>query len=529
MTAAIAATIGFTSSTAVANGRFPRGEHVIEYPSDPNKLLLAATYGLVTTQDGGKDWRYICEAGFSFFPPEAGFNGDPLVALTAQESLLASVQLRVTKSSDNGCEWTKVLDLPEITVDDIATAPSNRDVGVAIVRSLPANYQVYGTTDGGSTWKPIGTPLTMLKIAYTIDLDPKDPNHIMVTGITDFDETKESGVFLDSTNNGMTWTMTTIPKTNIASPPYIAAVHPQDPKKIFVRTDEWPSDGAGANYAHDALLYSKDGGRTWTEVLRAMGPDGGAKLFGFALSPDGNTVLAGYGDPVDGGGRNVDRSVIGVYKSTGADYTFGPDPKPIFMESVTCLTWTQKGIYVCGSPDGAASYIGLASDLSTVTPANIQRIMKVTELHGEPSCCNGRSVSACDWAFECQRFEACPDGGVSTMPDAGMCVMPEAGRPEGGSAGAGGTAGAGGASGGAAGRAGSAGSTPEGGTTGGAGGAGTGGSTTGGTGGSSGSCSCRLAPASTARSAAGGGLVLALAVLGGYRRSRRKTTMEGER
>jgi hypothetical protein len=517
LTAALAATIGFTSSTAEANGRFPRGEHVIEFPSDPNKLVLAATYGLLTTQDGGKDWRYICEAGFSFYAADAGFNGDPLVALTAKEAMLASVQTRVTKSSDFGCEWTKSFDQPDVAVDDIATAPSNRDVGVAIVRNNLI-YQVQGTTDGGATWKAIGTPLTMLKIAYTIDLDPKDPNHIMVTGITDFDPTKETGVFLDSANNGMTWTMTPIPKTNIDAPPYIAAVHPTDPKKIFVRTDEWPSDGAGANYANDALLYSKDGGRTWSELVRPNGTEGGAKLFGFALSPDGNTVLAGFGDPVDGGGRNVDRTVMGIYKSTGADYAFDPMPKPLFLESVTCITWTAKGIYVCGSPDGAASYIGLTNDLSTVSPATIPRIMRISDLKGEPTCCNGRSVNACDWASECTRFDACPDGGVSTMPDAGMCVMPDAG----GQGGAAGSAGAGGSGGGASGAAGRAGAGTDGGATGGAGGAGTGGATTDGSGGSRESCSCRLAPSSNARSAAGAGLLFGLAVATGYRRSRRR-------
>ena len=54
----------------------------------------------------------------------------------------------------------------------------------------------------------------------------------------------------------------------------------------------------GALTAHDALLYSGDGGATWTEVFRSR-----AKLFGFALSPDGSEVLIGYGDPQPGAGK----------------------------------------------------------------------------------------------------------------------------------------------------------------------------------------------------------------------------------
>src|SRR6185503_5307032 len=103
LTTALATTFIFIASGAKANGRFPRGEHLIEYPSDPNKLLLAATYGLLTTSDGGKNWYYVCETAFSLYPPpsgtDPGYTGDPIVALTSDESLLAAVQNKVTKSS----------------------------------------------------------------------------------------------------------------------------------------------------------------------------------------------------------------------------------------------------------------------------------------------------------------------------------------------------------------------------------------------------------------------------------------------
>ena len=83
-----------------ANGRFPRGEQIVEYPSDTNHLLLSATYGIVTTNDGGKNWYYICETAFSHYPPpsatDPGYNGDPLVALTTDEAILANVQARIT-------------------------------------------------------------------------------------------------------------------------------------------------------------------------------------------------------------------------------------------------------------------------------------------------------------------------------------------------------------------------------------------------------------------------------------------------
>jgi hypothetical protein len=289
-----------------------------------------------------------------------------------------------------------------------------------------------------------------------------------------------------------------------------------DGNKVFVRTDEW-TDTTDAN---DALLYTKDGGKTWTELIRPRGMDGiGAKLYGFAISPDGNTVLAGFGDPVEGGGRTVNRDVMGVYKSTGADYSFGMSPTATFVESATCITWTAKGIYICGSPDGMTSYIGFANDVSKVTSTGLTKIMTVDKLKGEPPCCSGRAVTACNWDVDCMRFGACTDGGTST-PDAGMCMMPEGGR--GGSAGTGGstTGGTGGSATGGASGSGTGGSATggaSGSSTGGAGGSGTGGS-----GGSSGSCSCRLAPTSSEHFAALSLLFGLAGASGARRRSRRK-------
>jgi hypothetical protein len=539
-TVAVAAVLVFTTSLARANGRFPRGEHLFEYPSNPDRLLLAATYGLVSTDDGGKNWYYICETGFSLYPPPAGmdpgYTGDPLLALTADESVVAGVQTRITRSPDRGCGWSTVLENPSLSIEDIAAAPSNRNIVVALVRNLSTStFQVHESSDGGLTWAPVGAALSQIVLGYTIDVDPKDPAHFMVTGVTSFAEGVDNGVFLDSTNRGMTWTVLPIPKTSISAPPYIAAVHPSDAKKIFLRTDEWVDDGFGARNANDALWYTKDGGQTWTELLRPKGVDGGgSKLYGFALSPDGMMALAGFGDPVEGGGLNVDRSSMGVYKSTGADFAFGTAPVPIMVESTTCLTWTSRGIYLCGSPDGMTSYIGFASDINNVSKAGITKIMQVNELKGEPPCCNGRAVTSCDWNAECIRFDACVDGATPATPDAAACMMPDAGRGDGGGTGgsAGGDAGgdrsldgsAGSGMGGAAGAAagGSAGAGTAGasgsatGGTGGSGGAGTGGS-----GGGNDGCDCR-ASRSRGGSAQGLALLLGLAVAGARTRARRR-------
>jgi MYXO-CTERM domain-containing protein len=542
LTTALGMMLLLTASGAEANGRFPRGEHLIEYP-DGNRMLLAATFGLVVTSDGGKDWHYVCETAFSYQPPTAtdqGYSGDPLLALTAEGSLLAGVQKWITKSSDHACGWAKSFEDADKTVDDIAVAPSNRNTAVALIHSISTNTtQVYETTNAGATWAPIGTPLNMIQLGYTIDVDPVDPNHLMVSGLTSL-MGENTGVFLNTTNHGMTWTLSSIPKTSLNAAPYIAAVHPTDGKTVFVRTDEWVDDGAGANWASDALLVTRDGGQTWTEVIRVKGMEGGgAKLFGFAVSPDGGTILAGYGDAVEGGGRNVDRSAMGVYRASAPDYAFGADPTAIYVASATCLTWTTRGIYICGSPDGAHKYLAFANDISKVNSAGITKLMETDKLSGEPPCCSGRATTTCDWAVECPRFEACNDAGPPVPPDAAICMMPDASL-DAGTGGAGGSAGdagadrdasagSGGMAGGAAG-AGAAGARPDapatggagtgGASTGGAGSSGTGGGGTGGSGGNDDGCGCRIASQSPApRTIAG--LLVGLLGMTARRRSRR--------
>ena len=481
----------------------------------------------------------VSEPSFPRMPSTSnpGFTGDPLLQLAADEAIVASVEIRITRSTDHACGWTTSFQPTGQSIIDIAAAPSNRNNIVALVQASGGMMQVYESTDGGVKFDPLGTPLSMIKLGYTIDVDPKDPNHLMVTGVTGFTDA-DPGVFLNSTNKGMTWTSLPIPKTGINAPPYIAAIHPTDPKKIFVRTDEWVDDGSGATFANDALMYTKDGGMTWSELLRPKGVDGGGKLFGFAVSPDGSTLLAGYGDPVVGGGRNVSADILGVYKSSGADYSFGATPKAVYEEASSCITWTAKGIYVCGSPQGSASYIAFASDVNNVNSAGLKKIMELDKVKGEPPCCNGRAVMSCEWAVDCMRFQACVDGGSSTV-DAGVCTMPEAGRPDSGTDASGGAAGAGaGGRGGSAGSgtagasgattAGAGGAGKDGGagaSTGGSGGSATGGATStgaGGTGGSETSCSCRTAGGSNGAGAPVMGVLFGLIGASGWRRSRRQ-------
>ncbi|HMJ53379.1 MAG TPA: hypothetical protein VK540_14930 [Polyangiaceae bacterium] len=479
LTIAVAAITLLAAPTVFANGRFPRAQRLLEEPGHPERLTIAATYGLLVTDDRGKNWSYVCDPAFTFQPM---FASDVVASLTVNGWLLVGVQDAITISRDRGCDFTKTLEPTELatSVDDFAFAADGKDV-YALVTTFRNGTNVITlrlSQDGGQTWQPIGSTLPAA-LAHTLDVDPTDKNHLYVTGSSLSSDEKAPALFLTSNDQGATWNVGTIPGTNLDSSPWIAAIHPRDGNKIFVRTDSWKKDANSSSLAGDALLFSEDGGKTWTELLRAGGSDPevpGAKMLGFALSPDGSTALVGYGDIIDPV-RVVDPDGkwVGLYKSSSdGRYSFGAGapsmPQRLLDVPVTCLSWTSQGIYACLAPPFQGHHLAFSSDPS-LAPASFVTLMKANEVQGAPRCCNGRAVNACTWSTDCQVLGACDAGAPTqggTCDDAGGAggaPMTDAGRDT-GTGGASGDAsgGAGGASGGASGG--------TGGASGGAGGAG---------------------------------------------------------
>jgi photosystem II stability/assembly factor-like uncharacterized protein len=414
------------SATANANGRFPRSLRLVEDPNDANHLSLAATFGMVVTSDRGRNWYHICESAFSH---QDGYQGDPLLSVLSSGNMLVDVQASVNVSTDRGCQWTPSLASSSQTVADFTVSPSNPNLVLAVVITFTGGAQSHlqQSTDGGATWTVVGTPLPA-PLVYTLDVDHADPTHIFASALS----SDGTGLFLRSTDRGTTWTSSPIPKTGTNEPPYIAAVDPHDSNKIFIRTDASPvMDGIAT--ADDALLYSADGGQTWTEILR-----NGGKLLGFALSPDGSTVLAGYGDPQQAE-LMVDDSALGLYASPIGSFSFSH----IFPDSITCLTWTSTGLYACTLTGDTGFELGFAPD-ANLTRCPLTSILRLSDIRGTlPGCAS--AAATCDFSTACSTIFQCADAGTNGMPavpspGCAVAIGPaDAGKSEGGAAGGGGS------------------------------------------------------------------------------------------
>jgi photosystem II stability/assembly factor-like uncharacterized protein len=418
------------ASTARANGRFPRAERLVEDPRDPNSLILAATYGLVTTTDHGASWYHICEQAFA---ADDSYVGDPLVDFAASGSLLVDVQTTLNVSRDRGCSWSTALGGPTENLPDFTVTRSTPGSILAlrtVLEDASVVVHLVESTDDGATFATVGGALPVFS-AFTVDVAPSDPNTIYVSGRS----ASGLGQLLVSTDHGMSFTSNALPaNTTFDETPYIAAVHPDDPKKIFVRTDAWNSQ-SGTYLAGDALLYTDDAGKTWTELYRAT-----AKLLGFALSPDASTVLLGYGGTHDPD-RPVDDSVTGIYESSTLAFAF----TRIVKATITCLSWTRVGVYVCASQAEKGYALGFSRDANFGDGgSNLQPLLDLSKIVG-PMCCGGATQAVCtaSWPANCGLFGACGQAGnpptcssdEGVEAGAGAEELPEAGADEGGAKG----------------------------------------------------------------------------------------------
>ena len=388
-----------SSLPALANGRFPRAQRLLEHPSDPNRLVLAGTYGLLVTEDRGQSWSYVCEPAFTH---EQTYVGDPLVDFTGDEGLLVNVQGSISVSAADACDWKQTLESGHDFIVDHSLSKSNPALVIAAVVRVTGNSvsnELRISRDNGQTWSELGTPLP-LDTLYTVDIDPLDPEHLYATGMRD-----DAGQLVSSEDQGQTWKAHAIANTDATEIPYLAAIHPLDPRQLFIRTDSTRS--SGDTLAGDALLYSNDGGLSFREVFRAP-----AKLLGFALAPDGSSVLVGFGhpNPIAATPASVG---VGVFKSSTENFSF----EQVYGGNVNCLTWTASGVYVCSDETRTGFELGFSPD-SDFRPDGscLQPLLRRTEVRGPVACAPTTSAAVCNgsWSRDCAQLGACSaDGGRS--------------------------------------------------------------------------------------------------------------------
>jgi photosystem II stability/assembly factor-like uncharacterized protein len=320
----------FAAAPAEANGRFPAAGQIVVDPADPSHLLVRATYGLLTTRDGGASWDWICEQAVGY-----GDTLDPPVAITADGSVIAGVFDGLSVTHGDSCGWKLVGgELESKFFIDVSTERETPAASVAFSSNGLGNNafqtRLWESPDNAVTWTQAGADLPADFLGLTVDVAPSDPTRVYASGLAAIGGGEYVGALERSMDRGQTWERFPVPGSNAGTGPYIAAIDPAMPDRVYLRLDGEPGK----------LLVSEDAGETWDEAFVGQG-----KLKGFALSPDGATVLVG-------GIKD------GVWRASATALTF----EKVSEVAVECLAWAGAGVYACASEFMDGFTIGLSTD-----------------------------------------------------------------------------------------------------------------------------------------------------------------------
>jgi hypothetical protein len=319
-------TLVFAPAVTRANGRFPAANQLVVDANDPEHFLLRATYGLLSSHDAGKSFSWICEDVLG----EVG-TADPAVAIFDAGRLATAAQDQLMLSAAAACSFVNTLGagVSEFPVD-VSNDPADASLALAIARSGDGSGDVHLLEiDGNSAAsRAIGSSLGNDLFPLTLDAAPSEPNRIYVTALS----TSPSSLLLRSPDRGQSWERVELhPYEKLQA--YIAAIDPNDSQKLYVRVNDEPSDH---------LLVSTDGGDHFSEVTLVP-----TKLLGFALSPDGSVLaVGGPGVPIQT--ASTDELAFVASGST--------------LSLLSCLKWTDDGLYACADDHADGFTLGLSSD-----------------------------------------------------------------------------------------------------------------------------------------------------------------------
>ncbi len=241
----------------------------------------------------------------------------------------------IFRSDDAGATWFPIFDdQPVLTIGDIAVDPSNGNILYAGTGESNSSsfswfgYGMYKSTDGGSTWAPIG--LQNSRYIGRVVVDPSNGNRLWAAacGVL-FGTGGERGIYR-SLDAGSTWTQVLFVTDSTAA--IDLAIDPTKPDTVYAamwervrgltyRRSGGPSSG---------IYRSYNGGTTWTKLTAGLPSGAGVGRIGLSVAASSpNVVYASIenNNTFDGVYKSVDHgdtwTKMGGTQLDGMTSTFG--------------------------------------------------------------------------------------------------------------------------------------------------------------------------------------------------------------
>jgi MYXO-CTERM domain-containing protein len=355
------------ATPASANGRFPASNQIAFSPSNPNLIVLRATFGILVSRDDGTTWDWLCEDALGIAPTQVE---DPSVGVTASNAIIAGLRGGLDVSPDTGCNWAYTGGpLSQQAIYDVVVRPNQPDAvlagsstfepdaGEAGATSTYDN-QLFQSLDDGANWAPLGVPFDPGLIATTFDVAGSDPNRLYAAGYNDNGSTRTFAMVV-STNGAAQWSEVAIPlDPSTEEAAFIATVDPTDADRVYVRSEGSPS----------RLFVTENAGQTFQPVFSLTND-----ISGFALSPDGGTVYAGS-------------MKDGLYAGPGP----GTSLQKVSSIQVGCLAARAGELWAC-STEASGFVVGVSTDNgATFTPK-----LHLEDIRGPIACGADATAAVC--------------------------------------------------------------------------------------------------------------------------------------
>ncbi|AKF04859.1 WD40/YVTN/BNR-like repeat-containing protein [Sandaracinus amylolyticus] len=384
------------AARASAHGREPSLGAVTFHPTDRDHVVVRATWGFITTRDGGETWTWQCADAVPFDRT----NEDPAIVMFPSRALVAATFDGLHRSDEAQCAWSTPETAPDDEyVVDVVQDPSEPRTAWLITSTGTTPDEVRRSEDEGLTWSTIAIPHPTA-LTDRIRVGTSDPMRVYTSGAILMTDTEpRRGVVLRSDDRAETFRAIEIPLVEGERIVHVLGVDPTNADRLFARmvrpvADEVP----------ERLLISEDGGDTWRTVLEML------EIVGFAMSADGRTVWAGSWDG-------------GLARSTDGGLTFEMlDP----ALRVRCLAQREGELWVCADDRTTGFALARSSDGGETLDA----LWSYDDVRNDVGCSADTQVGErCPMFWPDLVFDLQVDAGI--VPDAGVTTM-DAGSGEGG-------------------------------------------------------------------------------------------------
>lgn len=381
-------------ASAHAHGGRPQTSDVL-FGASADDMVIASTFGTMTTLDGGATWQWICMESM----PDATRGVIRPAVRTTDDTILFAQHFGLLEGHDRACDPVYEATLQNEYVADVTAIPGG---GYAALPSDPTVVNRLYTSVDGAVFAPLGDAFPADFLPERVRYAPGDPMRVYVSGETPGSATSRytASLFV-SDDGGSHWTGIDVPLVDGETVLRVLDVDPHDPDRAFL---------VAQSSMTDRLIEVTMAGATLTDRLVIPAVSVAVnRPFGFAFAADGAIWFG--------------NTMAGLFRMLPGDTPRSIDK---FLHTA-CVVAHDDDVYFCGDGLIDAFAVGVQHPGPEYAPVPLMRFAQLTvpRMCGEPT--DGLCVRWWDDLLrDTGRGDLVPDAGDA---DAGPTSGTDAGAP----------------------------------------------------------------------------------------------------